>query len=86
MVCWVMLYIVPPNSKMFPIGGECVTCHWSKLTKSSDASSKFLFVCVHFYAYKNFKPCKTLEVPSSCQSTKLIFYLTLREDEGWQRQ
>ena len=76
-----MLYTVPPNSKMFPIGGESVTCHWLKLIKSLDASGKLLFVSVHFFSYKNFKLCKTLEVPSSCQSTKLMFDLTLRKDE-----
>ena len=81
-----MLYTAPPNSKMFPIGGEGVTCHWSKLINSSDALGKLLFVIVHFFSYKNFKLCKTLEVPSSCQSTKLMFDLTLREDKEWQRQ
>lgn len=61
-----MLYTVPPNSKMIPIGGESVTCHRSKLVKSLDALGKFLFVSVHFFPYKNLMSCKTLEVPSSC--------------------
>ena len=51
-VCWVMLYTVPPNSKMFPIGGESVTCHQSKLIKSSDALSKSLIVSVHYFSWK----------------------------------
>ena len=66
---------------MFPIDGESVTCYRSKLIKSSDTLGKLLFVSMHFFSYKNFKPCKTLEMPSYCQSTKLMFDVTLREDE-----
>ena len=76
-----MLYTVLANSKMFPIGGESVTSHRSKLIKSLDAAGNFLFGRVHFFSYKNFKLCKTSEVLSSCQSAKLIFDFTLREDE-----
>ena len=48
-----MWYTVPPNSKMFPIGGESVTCHWSKLIKSLDASGNLLFCkCALFFLQK----------------------------------
>lgn len=70
-----------PTPKCFPLVEKVSLAIGQNSLKVWMHQANFCFVSVHFFSYKNFKLCKTLEVPSSCQSTKLMFDLTLREDK-----
>ena len=69
-----MSYVIDCTSTLKTFSYQWKKCHvpWLTLIESSDASDKFLYISVHFFSYKHFKPYKL-------QSSTSIFHLTLRD-------